>query len=79
MELVFTPDGFTVSANGTLCFDQTILEDLERSSNVTLKESFSWSALLEWFSHADTLYFGYGSFWNGVGFDESNKFNNNSL
>lgn len=72
IEIAFTPNGFTVSANGTLCFDQTILEDEEHSSNVTLQESFSWSALLEWFSHADTLYFGYGSFWNGAGFDESN-------
>lgn len=70
--LAFTPTGFTVTANGTLCYDQTILEDPERSSNVTLKEEFRWSALLDWFSNADTLYFGYGSFWNGAGFDESN-------
>lgn len=72
VEIAFTPNGFTVTANGTLCYDQTILEDPERSSNVTVNETFSWAGLLDWFSHADTLYFGYGSFWNSAGYDESN-------
>ncbi|MBO5031342.1 MAG: hypothetical protein J6D08_05565 [Lachnospiraceae bacterium] len=69
IELV--PEGFAVYANDELCYDQTILDNsLEGAGDFTSSSDFS--SILEWISGAEALYFGYGSWWNGVGANEAN-------
>lgn len=63
--------GFAVYANDTLCYDQTILADENKGSGDYTAES-DFSQVLEWLAGADTLYFGYGSWWNAVGTNEAN-------
>lgn len=70
MEISITPNGFSVKADGVLCYDESIFED-ETRSMTNLPEEFSYSMVLDWIAQAETLYFGYGSFWNAAGFDEA--------
>ena len=60
------PTGFAVYANDQLCYDQTILDDETRAAG-DYKGDSDFSPVLTWLSGAQTLYFGYGSWWNAVG------------
>lgn len=65
------PAGFAVYADDVLCYDQTILDDsLLGSGDYTGASDFS--PVLEWLAGAQTLYFGYGSWWNTAGSNEAN-------
>lgn len=65
------PDGFSVYADDTLCYDQTILDN-ENAGASDLTSDFKFSNVLTWLAGADVLYFGYGSWWNTVGTNEAN-------
>lgn len=69
IELV--PSGFAVYANDELCYDQTILDDPNAGAG-DFNASSDFSSVLTWLAGADVLYFGYGSWWNGVGANEAN-------
>lgn len=71
IEIIITEEGFAVYADGELCYDQTILDDPERSSSDLVSKT-DFSQMLEWLAHAEYLSFGQGSWWNSVGFDEAN-------
>lgn len=58
-------DGFKVFANNTLCYDQTILADATKGAG-DYKADSDFSPVLQWLAGAQTMYFGYGSWWNGV-------------
>lgn len=64
-------DGFAVYADDELCYDQTILDNPQAGGGDFTSES-DFSPVLDWLSGADTLYFGYGSWWNAVGTNEAN-------
>lgn len=59
------PDGFAVYADDTLCYDQTILDN-PQASDGDFTPTSDFSGVLSWLSGAETLYFGYGSWWNTV-------------
>ncbi len=62
-----TDSGFTMTVDGEVAYTQEILST---AGGGTLTD---YSKVLEWLSTtADTLYFGYGSWWNTVGADEAN-------
>lgn len=65
------PTGFSVYANDTLCYDQTILDNPDAGSGDYTSTS-DFSQVLTWLAGADTLYFGYGSWWNAAGTNEAN-------
>lgn len=65
------PSGFSVYADDVLCYDQTILDDPNAGAGDYTSAS-DFSAVLEWLSGAQVLYFGYGSWWNAVGTNEAN-------
>ncbi len=61
-----TGDGFTVTVNDEVAYTQDILST---AGGGTLTD---YSKVLTWLSEtADTLYFGYGSWWNAATFDEA--------
>ncbi len=65
------PDGFDVYANDVFCYDQTILDNPQAGAGDYTSES-DFSQVLDWLKGADTLYFGYGSWWNEMGSNEAN-------
>lgn len=71
IRIEIVPSGFAVYANDTLCYDQTILDN-EQEAAGDFTSSSDFSSVLEWISGAEVLYFGYGSWWNGVGANEAN-------
>ena len=66
-----TEKGFEVYANDQLCYDQTILANPEAGAGDYTAES-DFAPVLEWLAGADTLYFGYGSWWNAAAGNEAN-------
>jgi len=64
------PTGFSVYANGELAYDQTILDDESKGSGNFTGNS-DYTPVLDWIANADTLNFGYGSWWNNVSADET--------
>lgn len=71
IRIELTPSGFAVYSNDTFCYDQTILDDEFRGSGDYTSDS-DFSQVLKWLSGADTLSFGYGSWWNTASSDEAN-------
>lgn len=71
MRIEITPDGFAIYADDVLCYDQSILDNPEAGAG-DFNGSSDFSSVLEWLSGAEALYFGYGSWWNGVGANEAN-------
>lgn len=71
MRIELLPTGFAVYANDVLCYDQTILDNPNASSGDFTSTS-DFSGVLTWLAGADTLYFGYGSWWDSVGSNEAN-------
>lgn len=71
IRIELSPDGFAVYADDELCYDQTILDDSNAGAG-DFTASSDFSSVLKWLAGADTLYFGYGSWWNGVGANEAN-------
>lgn len=65
------PAGFSVYANDVLCYDQTILDDSSRGAG-DYSSTSDFTQVLTWLAGADTLYFGYGSWWNTTGGNEAN-------
>lgn len=65
IRIELTKEGFKVFANDTLCYDQTILADSTKGAGDYTAES-DFAPVLQWLSGAQTMYFGYGSWWNGV-------------
>lgn len=65
------PTGFAVYANDTLCYDQSILADASAGAG-DYKADSDFSPVLEWLTGAQTLYFGYGSWWNTADSCEAN-------
>lgn len=70
IKIEIVPSGFSVYANGKLAYDQSILDDETRGSG-DYTGSSDFSPVLDWIAHADTLNFGYGSWWNNVHADEA--------
>jgi arabinan endo-1,5-alpha-L-arabinosidase len=67
VELKFTSEGFEVYVNGELAYDQSIVSTENGAASLT-----KYSKVLEWLNKsADTLYFGYGSWWAAAGYDEA--------
>lgn len=71
IRIEITPEGFAVYSNEQLCYDQTILANPEAGAGDYTAES-DFSPVLEWIAGADTLYFGYGSWWNAAAGNEAN-------
>lgn len=71
MRIELSPGGFAVYADDTLCYDQSILDDPSAGAG-DFNASSDFSSVLEWLAGADTLYFGYGSWWNTAGSNEAN-------
>jgi arabinan endo-1,5-alpha-L-arabinosidase len=68
VEIKFQKDGFAVYVNGELAYDQSITSTENGAGTVT-----DYTKVLSWLNQsADTLYFGYGSWWAGAGYDEAN-------
>lgn len=65
IRIEFLPTGFAVYANGSLCYDQSILKNPEAGAGDFTPLS-DFGVVLEWLSGAEALYFGYGSWWNTV-------------
>lgn len=63
--------GFCVYANDVPCYDQSILADASRAAGDYTAES-DFAPVLTWLSGAQTLYFGYGSWWNTTNGCEAN-------
>lgn len=63
--------GFCVYANDVLCYDQSILADASKAAGDYTAES-DFAPVLTWLSGAQTLYFGYGSWWNTTNGCEAN-------
>lgn len=60
--------GFTVTVNDEIAYTEEIL-----TTDVGAGTVKNYKNVLEWLQNsADTLYFGYGSWWNAVGYDEAN-------
>ena len=63
-----TADGFTVSVNDEVAYTEEILTTENGAGTIT-----DYETVLDWlYESADTLYFGYGSWWNAAGYDEAN-------
>lgn len=63
-----TNDGFEVLINGEVAYTQDITSTDAGSGTVT-----DYSRVVAWLNEqADTVYLGYGSWWNAAGFDEAN-------
>lgn len=71
IRIEIVPEGFAVYADDVLCYDQTILDNVEAGAGDYTSES-DFAPVLEWLAGADTLYFGYGSWWNAAGSNEAN-------
>ncbi len=71
IRIEITADGFAVYSNDVLCYDQTILANPEAGAGDYTAES-DFAPVLEWLAGADTLYFGYGSWWNEAGSNDAN-------
>lgn len=71
IRIEIVPEGFSVYANDTLCYDQTILDDPNAAAG-DFTSSSDFSGVLSWLSGAEVLYFGYGSWWNEAGTNEAN-------
>ncbi len=71
IRIEITADGFAVYSNDELCYDQTILANPEAGAGDYTAES-DFAPVLEWLAGADTLYFGYGSWWNEAGSNDAN-------
>lgn len=71
IKIEIKPDGFSVYSGEELCYDQTILEDANAAAGDFTPES-DFSIVLDWMAHAESLYFGYGSWWNAAGTNEAN-------
>jgi len=68
VEVELTGTGFTVTVNDEVAYTQDIIGTDGGAGNVT-----NYKYVLDWLQNtANELYFGYGSWWNAVGFDESN-------
>ena len=68
VSIQFTDSGFTVQVNGQTAYTEAILNTENGSGSVE-----DYSDVLNWLQNeADTIYFGYGSWWNAVGYDEAN-------
>ena len=68
VEINLHKDGFTVTVNDEVAYTEEILDTDNGSGTVT-----NYKKVLNWlYNSADTLYFGYGSWWNTVGYDEAN-------
>ncbi len=63
--------GFCVYSNDELCYDQSILADASKGAGDYTAES-DFAPVLTWLSGAQTLYFGYGSWWNTTNGCEAN-------
>lgn len=63
--------GFAVYADDVLCYDQSILADASRAAGDYTAES-DFAPVLTWLAGAQTLYFGYGSWWNTTNGCEAN-------
>lgn len=63
--------GFGVIINGALAYDHNILNDAAKAAG-TLQFGSDFTPMLTFLSQADSLEFGYGSWWNAVGSDEAN-------
>lgn len=64
-------EGFNVYSNNELCYNETIL-DSEVTGTGDFNSSSDFTPILQWLANADTLNFGYGSWWNAVKYDEAN-------
>lgn len=63
-----TKTGFTVTVNDEVAYTEEILSTENGSSSIT-----SYKKVLDWlYGSADSLYFGYGSWWAAAGYDEAN-------
>ena len=71
IRIEINPDGFALYADDKKCYDQTILDNIETGGGDFTSTS-DFSQVLDWLTGADTLYFGYGSWWNAVGSNEAN-------
>ncbi len=68
VEVELTGTGFTVTVNDEVAYTQDIIGTDGGAGTVT-----NYKYVLDWLQNtANELYFGYGSWWNAVGFDESN-------
>ena len=65
-----TPTGFSVTVNDVVAYTEEICS----TENGSVMAGFAgYENVLTWLQEtADTLYFGYGSFWNAAGYDEAN-------
>ncbi|CAM4293786.1 hypothetical protein [Paenibacillus tarimensis] len=70
IKIEIVPTGFKVFANGDLAYDQSILDDELRATG-EFKSTSDFTPVLNWIANADSLYFGYGSWWNNVNADEA--------
>ncbi|PZD96511.1 hypothetical protein DNH61_06800 [Paenibacillus sambharensis] len=70
IKIEIVPTGFKVFANGELAYDQSILDDELRAAG-DFKGTSDFTPVLNWIANADTLHFGYGSWWNNVNADEA--------
>lgn len=68
VKLEFLQDGFGVYVDGTLVYDEEIVSTENGGGTLT-----DYTKVLKWLNEsAETLYFGYGSWWASVGDDEAN-------
>ena len=68
VKLEFLQDGFGVYVDGTLVYDEEIVSTENGGGTLTY-----YTKVLKWLNEsAETLYFGYGSWWASVGADEAN-------
>lgn len=70
IKIEIVPTGFSVYSNGKLAYDQTILDDPARGSG-NFNGASDFTPVLNWLANAETLNFGYGSWWNNVNADEA--------
>lgn len=68
VKLEFLQDGFGVYVDGTLVYDEEIISTENGGGTLT-----DYTKVLKWLNEsAETLYFGYGSWWASAGDDEAN-------
>ncbi len=68
VEITLTDEGFTVTVNGEVAYTEEILTTENGAGTIT-----GYSNMMSWLQRsADRIFFGYGSWWNAVGFDEAN-------
>ncbi len=71
VEIKIVSTGFEVYVDGKLAYDKTVLLSPDQSTGAG--DVKNYLNVLDWLSNtANKVYFGYGSFWNGVGYDEAN-------